>query len=247
MWDILGSIAGPVLGGLLGADASGDAADAQVSAGRESNALQERMFNQNRADMEPWRLAGGDAVNMLRQGIQPGGSLVKNFSMADYEADPGYNFRLSEGLKGIERSAAARGNLLSGGVLKGITRYGQDMASNEYQNAYNRFNQNQGNQYNRLAGVAGTGQNAVNQIGSMGTSMAQNVGNTMQGMGNARASGYVGQANALSGGLAGAYNNYQSNQLLNMLQDRERRLGGGNAGGPSLGNPSFNPSMDWFE
>lgn len=238
MWGAIASVAGPVIGGLIGADAAGDAADTQAQAGRESNALQLQMFNQNRADLEPWRAAGGDAVNMLRQGIQPGGSLVKNFSMADYEADPGYNFRLGEGMKAIERSAAARGNLLSGGVLKGITRYGQDMASNEYQNAYNRFNQNQGNQYNRLAGVAGTGQNAVNQIGSMGTSMAQNVGNTMQGMGNARASGYVGQANALSGGLAGAYNNYQSNQLLNMLRPQQggmTTVGGGTGYGGYFG------------
>jgi len=222
MWDVVKNLAGPaanLVGGLLGSNAAGNAVDAQTKAGQDANALQWQMFQQNQANMQPWLQAGTGAVNQLAAGIQPGGALVKPFSMADYQADPGYGFRLSEGMKAIERSAAARGNLLSGGVLKGITRYGQDQASNEYQNAYNRYNQDQGNAYNRLAGVAGTGQNAVNQLSGMGQSTAQNVGNTMQGIGNARASGYMGEANALSGGLTGAYNAYQSGQLLNSLMN----------------------------
>jgi hypothetical protein len=210
-------------GSLLSADAAGDAADAQVQAGRESNELQYQMFNQSRADQAPWREAGVEALNQLRGGIQPGGSLMRSFGMSDYQADPGYGFRLAEGMKGIERSAAARGNLLSGGALKGIQRYGQDMASNEYQNAYNRFTQNQTNQYNRLAGVAGTGQNAAQQIGAQGMQMGQNVGNTLQGIGNARASGYVGGANALTGGIGQAYNLYNQGQMVNALRDKGNR------------------------
>jgi hypothetical protein len=57
----------------------------------------------------------------------------------DQNTDPGYGFRFAEGMKGLERSAAARGGLLSGATLKGITRYGQDMGSQEYQNAFNRY------------------------------------------------------------------------------------------------------------
>ena len=219
-------------GSLLGMDASNDAAQAQTQAGQQSNELQYQMFNQSRADQAPWREAGVEALNQLRTGIQPGGSLMRSFGMSDYQADPGYGFRLAEGMKGIERSAAARGNLLSGGALKGITRYGQDMASNEYQNAYNRYTQNQTNQYNRLAGVAGTGQNAAQQIGQQGMQMGQNVGNTLQGIGNARASGYVGGANALTGGIGQAYNLYNQGQMVNALR------GGGYGGYGGMGYPS---------
>ena len=226
MWDIIGSIAGPLLGGLFGSDASENASDAQVRAGEQSNATQLQMFNQNRADMAPWREAGVNALGQISKGIQPGGNLLRPFQMSDYTADPGYNFRLSEGIKALDRSAAKRGNLLSGGALKGITRYGQDMASNEYANAYNRFNQDQANQFNRLASVSGLGQTTAQQIGAQGANVAQSIGNTQQGMGNARASGYVGSANALGGGLAGAYNNYQGNQMLNRLFP-----GGGSGGG----------------
>jgi hypothetical protein len=64
------------------------------------------------------------------------------FTAENFQADPGYGFRLSEGLKALERSAAARGGLLSGGTGKALTRFGQDMASQEFQNAYGRaFNE----------------------------------------------------------------------------------------------------------
>ena len=217
MWGIVASIAGPILGGLLGNESSENAADAQVRAGQESNATQLAMFNQNRADMAPWRDAGTNALRYLGQGAIPGGQYLKPFSMADFQADPGYGFRLAEGLKALDRTAAARGNLLSGATLKGAQRYGQDLASQEYGSAYNRYNQDQSNQFNRLAALSGIGQTTAQQVAGMGANVAQSIGQTQQGMGNARASGYVGSANALSGGLAGAYNNYQGNQLLNKL------------------------------
>lgn len=65
-----------------------------------------------------------------------------DFSMEKFQQDPGYAFRMSEGLKALDRTAAARGGLISGGAMKAASRYGQDMASQEYQNAFNRYNQN---------------------------------------------------------------------------------------------------------
>jgi hypothetical protein len=131
----------------------------------------------------------------------------------DQNTDPGYGFRFAEGMKGLERSAAARGGLLSGATLKGITRYGQDMGSQEYQNAFNRylrpaFNANTGERnqlYNRLAGVAGTGQTATNQIGTQGANMASNIGNAYMNSaantGNA-AMAAAGQRTSAFGGAA---------------------------------------------
>jgi len=131
------------------------------------------------------------------------GSLLRNFSQEDFQTDPGYQFRIGEGQKQIESSAAARGGLLSGAAAKALTKYNQNFASNEYQNVYNRFNQNQNNTFNRLASLAGVGQQANAQLQQAGQNYANNAGNALQSAGTARASGYAGQANAIGAGLGG--------------------------------------------
>lgn len=136
------------------------------------------------------------------------GSLMRNFSMADYEADPGYAFRQSEGEKGINRSLASRGRYVSGAALRELNRYNSDLASQEYGNAYNRYNTNNNNRFNRLASVAGlgqtangqsqsAGQNYANQSGNYAMTNAANQGNAQLSGANAQASGWAGAGNAL--------------------------------------------------
>lgn len=239
-------VLGPIVGSIISGGASSKAADAQIEAGNAANATQLAMFNQNRADLAPWREAGVNALARLQTGLQPGGELYKPFGASDFQADPGYDFRLSEGLKALQRSAAARGGLLSGSMLKGINRYSQDYASNEYSNAYNRYNQNQSNQFNRLASVSGLGQTTAQQVASLGAGTAQGIAANQIGAGNAQASGYVGAANALSGGLSGATNNYMQNQLINRLVPQQQYASGYAPliqdqvpGQYSLGNPQY--------
>lgn len=159
------------------------------------------------------------ALGMAQVGGGSGfGSLMRDFSMADFEADPGYAFRQSEGMKGIESSAAARGGLLSGGALKGIQRFGQDLASQEYGNAYQRFNANQTNKYNRLAGIVNTGQGATNQVSNAAGQFGQQAGSNMIGAGNAQAAGIVGSANAINGAIGQGTSIYQQNQLMDLIR-----------------------------
>ena len=169
------------------------------------------------------------------------GSLMKDFSMADFQADPGYQWRLDQGQKALERSAAARGGLLSGAAVKAAADYGQNQASAEYGNAYNRYNNDQSQKYNRLAGISGTGQTAVNQVSSAGQNMANQVSQNITGAGNARASGYVGSANAMSNGIGQAYNGYQNNQLMNRLFPTSGGSGGFNSGADLSPWNSYNP------
>jgi len=142
------------------------------------------------------------------------GTLTQDFSMAEYEADPGYAFRVAEGQKALERSAAARGGLYSGRAAKDLTRFGQDSGSQEYQNAYNRYQSNQTNQFNRLASLAGVGQTANNALATAGTNYANSVGNigmtnaanqenAAMAAANANASGYTGMANSLGSAAQG--------------------------------------------
>ena len=238
--------------------------DAARDAANTSANTQMKMFNQSRADMEPWRQAGQGALfqmsdlmgidtydkvtkpnpkyipsrtkgggffgstlagnllgfgkknipavgeptiteNVLRPRSDKFGSFMDYFGAEDFQKDPGYDFRLQEGQRALERSAAARGNLFSGATGTALTRYGQDYGSNEFKNAYNRWNTDRDKLFNRLSGIAGTGQTSAQEIGQWGMNTGQNVGNAyatgIQNAGAARASGYTGVANAANAGL----------------------------------------------
>ena len=220
-------VAGSIIGGIISADAADSAAGAQVQSAQEAAALQREMFNRQVQLTEPWRQAGSNALAQITQGLGAGGQFSRPFSMADYEADPGYAFRLSEGMKALDRTAAARGGLLSGATLKGAQRYGQDMASQEYQNAFNRYQVNRSNALNPLMSVAGLGQTSVNALGSAGQNYANQAGEAYMGAGNARASGYIGGSNAMAAGLGGAANAYQQNQMMNMLRGSRQQAPSG--------------------
>lgn len=207
-------VAGAVVGSsLIGARASSKAASTQAAAADRAAEGQERMFERQVELSEPWRKAGEQALNKLIPLTD-----YTPFSMAQFQADPGYGFRMSEGMKALERSAAARGGLLSGATLKGIQRFGQDLGSQEYQNAFNRYQAERQARLAPLQSLAGVGQTTAQQIGEAGMRTAQNVGETLTSGAAARASGYVGQANALTQGL-GTYLNYSQGQnMLNALR-----------------------------
>jgi hypothetical protein len=109
-------------------------------------------------------------------------------------------------------------------MLKGAQQYGQDLASQEYMNAFNRYQAERNARLNPLQSLAGIGQTATNQLGQAGQTMAGNVGQAMGAAAQARASGYVGGANALSQGL-GTYLNYQQGQnFLNAIRRPESEV-----------------------
>lgn len=165
--------------------------------------------------------AEDQAAQQAYQGQQQSpdfGKYSRDFGMQDFQQDPGYAFRMSEGLKALDRQAAARGGLISGAALKATTRYGQDQASNEYTNAFNRYQTNRSNQLNPLQSLMGAGQTAANTLGKAGQEYANQAGDAYMGAGNARASGYIGQANAISGGIGQGVNAFQNQQYMNMLK-----------------------------
>ncbi len=198
----------------MSANAAKKAAGAQADAARNAANLSQDQWEKTVELQEPWRLAGVEALNKL----VPLSTEYTPFGMAQFQADPGYGFRMSEGMKQLERSASARGGLLSGGTLKGIQRFGQDMASQEYQNAFNRYQAERASRLQPLQSLAGMGQTTANQLGNSGQMMAQQVGELgMQGA-NARASGYVGQSNALNSALNTGLNYYQNQQMMNQFK-----------------------------
>jgi len=226
---IAAAIAGSAV---VGAVASSKAAKTQSKAAGKAADVSQAQYYQTREDQMPFLEAGYGALNRLNEylGIAPVvgaksqaadfGKYARDFGMQDFQIDPGYAFRMSEGLKSLDRQAAARGGLISGGALKAAQRYGQDLGSQEYQNAFNRYQVNRSNQLTPLQSMAGMGQTTATQLGNAGQTYAGQAGAAYGAAGQAQASGYMGAANAISGGL-GQYLNYQSNNsLINALNNR---------------------------
>ena len=208
---------------LLGAGAAKSAAKTQAAATDRASevqketvdqqiALHREMFNKQMELQQPYQQAGVNALNKL-QGMAD----YTMFGPEQFTKDPGYGFRLAEGQKALDRQAAARGGLISGGALKAAQRYGQEMGSQEFTNAFNRYQTNRANQLQPLQSLMGAGQTAANTMGNVAANYGTNAGNLLTSGGAARASGYVGGANALTSGL-GQYMNYtQSKDLMNRL------------------------------
>lgn len=265
---------------VLGAITSGAAADAQSNAAGQALGLSRDQYNQNRADLAPWRTGGGLANQRLLEylglakpniGVMPTreqfttapsrwgpgswndrtsvwapgspsvpggfdqvgydkamadynarlsapspegfGSLLKPFTGADLASEPGYQFGLSEGEKGINRSAAGRGSFDSGATLKALGRFGQDYAGTKYGEAFNRDLSNKNTIYGYLSGVSSTGANAAGQTAGLGANYANSAGQYLSNAGDARAAGLVGGANAITSGV-GSYLGYNQNQQI---------------------------------
>jgi hypothetical protein len=207
--------------GLTGASAAKSAAQTQADALAQANQLAYKIYGEQKALQEPFRQAGIGAQNQLLTylglpGGTPGadfGKYAKDFGMAQFQADPGYAFRLSEGQKALEQSAAARGGLLSGTTGKNLLRYGQEMGSQEYTNAFNRYQAERAARLNPLGSLLASGQSAAANQGTAAGQYGATAGSNLASTGAAQAAGTVGGVNALTGAL-GSYLNYAGSQNL---------------------------------
>lgn len=204
------------------------------------------IYDQQRGDTQAWRTAGEQALPKLNT-FEQDNPVYKpdpfKFETTGANADPSYNFRLNEGMKALQASAAAKGMLRSGNTLQGITDYAQGAASQEYSNAFSRYqadtmnkynmsNANRGQNLNRLQSLAGIGQTAVGQLGNAGQnygssanqagqSYANNAGNLMASGANAQGQGAMGAASGNASGAIGA-SNALTNALSGYLQYNSR-------------------------
>jgi len=207
-----------ILGGAyMSSKASQSAAQTQADAANNAAAANTAALERQAELSAPYRAAGETAVNQLSAMTQPGGEFTRNFTSADLFAgmDPGYAFRLSEGNKALNASAAARGGLISGNALKAAQNYGQELGSQEYTNAFNRYQINRANRLNPLQFLSGQGQAAAaGQASNIGANTAANAALTT-GAANAQAAGQIGGANAYTNAIGQGIGAYQMHQLIN--------------------------------
>lgn len=213
-WVAAAVIGSSLVSGYMGGKAAKDAARIQADSAERAAMLQKEMYEQGREDLAPYREQGYAALKDI-QGMKP--FLTQSFASQEALApylDPSMAFRMQYGTQATERLANVGGGTLSGNTLRGLTEFGQGLASTEYGNAFNRAQTERANIYNTLANIAGMGQNAVNTGVSAGQSTGQSLAGLTTGAGAAQAAGTVGQANAYTQAMQGPSNYLQLSALL---------------------------------
>jgi hypothetical protein len=237
---------GQVLGGFMQADAASSAARSQMRASMAALAERRRMYEEQKGFLQPYQEQGTIGLNELSK-LGP----YESFDINKFGTEPGYQFRLKEGLKQLQGAAGARGGLLSGATIRGGQKYSQDVASQEYQNAFNRYQQEWKNRLYLPTYKIGLGENAAKTLAGIAGSESSAASELLQSQGNIAAAGTVGRTNALGGMLS----NLGS---LGLQYGMMGGFGGGGGGTTTYGpnsmqsqigysNAGYNPGSGYYE
>lgn len=251
-----------IIGSLFGSHAATSAADRQAQTQQQALDFQKQQFSTNQANQAPFISAGGTSLSKIMELINSGqfgpGSIPtpQGFqapTLADAQNSPGYQFTQQQGNKGILQGASAAGGAVSGGTLKALAGYDTNLANNTYGDVFSRaFNthnaqladyqaalQGQAQGFGQLSGIASLGENAAAGAGNVGVQTGAQVGQTLSNLGTAQASGIVGSANAINGGLGSIASLAQLYGLINS----QGVAGGSGAGGGGVAGLSTDGSM----
>jgi hypothetical protein len=210
-------VAVALVGGALSAGASifgaQEGAQAQESAADKANATQENMFNVEQQNLQPYNAQGVAANNALSAEL-PSLTAPINMNETTLQQTPGYQFNLTQGLKAVQNSAAARGLGISGAALKGAANYATGLADSTYQNQFNNAQTNRRTAYNMLSGQQQLGESAAAGVGSGAIATGQGVAQTTVGAGTAQGAADVTSGNAVGGAANSGVQTYLLSNLL---------------------------------
>lgn len=214
-WAVTAATVGNIGGSLLGGASARKQAEAKARALAEAKGQVTNAYQTSKGYYDPYYQTGTAASNRLAELMGIGGntaaagygSMLKDFSMADYQQDPGYQFRLQEGLKQLQGMAGARGGLLSGATVRGGQKYAQNAASQEYGNAYDRYMAQNLQRYNMLSGQQGVGYRAGGALADLSTGYGANMANFAQ-TGGAIDAAKIGSQYKMYGDILGSGTNF---------------------------------------
>jgi hypothetical protein len=208
-WVAVAIVGGSIISGKM----AQKGAQTQADAMSQSAAYQKHMFDIQNEQQRPYREAGYSALKDI-SAMQP--YLTKQFCQEDFLSgiDTSYNLRIAQGNIATTNLANQAGGLIGGNALQGLTNYGQNLASTEFGNAFNRFQTERSNIYNNLASIAGMGQTSLGQTGQLAGTVSQGVGGAISGAGSAIGAGQVAMGNALGSGLQTFGNQQYISNLL---------------------------------
>ena len=210
-------------------------ANAETNANQQAMNYTQGMYNQSASNLNPFISAGQGATNQLQQGLGPNGALGRQFTLADFQNSPGYQFQMQQGLNAIQNSAAARGGAMSGGVQKALQQYGTGLAEQSFGQERNAFMANQQQNINALGGLAGRGENAAGTLGQFGMQTANMISQDYKGIGNAQANQFAATAAANNQSIGTIGSTLSSAVGGGMTGQLSGYFNGGAGGGPSQG------------
>jgi hypothetical protein len=187
--------AGSIFGGIDGADTAA-AQSAEQQGVASSNQIQQSMYNNTSAMLQPWQQAGASGLSQLQSAMP---SLTAAFNPSNLQNTPGYQFQLQQGENAISNSAAARGIANSGGTMASLNNYAQGAASTEYQNALQNYNTQNQQTYGMLSGLANYGQTANAQMTNTNQQTGNNMASTTMSGANASGAASIASGNSMSG------------------------------------------------
>lgn len=224
-----------IFGSIFGAN---KAAKAQAAAAARAEATARQYYEEGKQQLSPYANAGSGAVGRMAELLQPGGWAEQQYDPSTFAQDPGVAFRLQEGQKALERSGAARGGTLSGGALKSLANYSQGLASQEYSNAYNRWNQQRQQQWGMLSGLAGMGENAAATTAQLAGAAGGNISQSQLGVGNAQGAAAINMGNAIG---QGANSMTQTALMYQLFGPKKAPAPQPQLGLPTSGLPDWSP------
>lgn len=222
------------------ANAATTAANEQATEAQNALDFQKQVFGTEQQNFAPFLQAGQTSIGDLMKGLQNGtfgpGSLpaAPSFTAPTLEQaqqNPGYQFAQQQGSKGILEGSAAAGGAISGGTLKALDQFNQELGTTNYQQVFNnaltgyqaqlaQYGTNlqaQNQEFNQVVAPAQIGSGTAASLATAGNNAATNIGSLMTGIGNAQAAGTIGTGNAISGGLSGVSNSVSQGLLLSQL------------------------------
>lgn len=202
---VVGSVVGTIGSALINKRAAKRAADAQMKAitgASGPSEYEQRKYEEEIARREPFRQAALAATNRLAALYGAGGEFATGPSREQLLADPLYGAGLDESIRALERSAAARGGLLSGRTIRGV----RSETLQGLQNAFARNLAERQAQTNALAQIA--------QLGGESSAIPRGYGPA--NVGSPMSEYYMQEAGALQNLLGAglrAYTGYRERQL----------------------------------
>ena len=191
---------GAIGGGMLGSSASKKAAAQQAEQSNLAREFQQQAMDRARADQRPFWQSGVAANQTLADLLGPNGEFNRNLEV-DATSDPGYEFGMRQGEKGMLRQMSARGVRMAPASMMALNRYNQDYAGTKYGEAFQRAMAQRQSRFGMLSDLANRGQSAASGMAQSGQAGASSMAGIMQGLGNSQAAGTMGAANAWGGAL----------------------------------------------
>ncbi len=185
-----------LFGGVRSGQATDRAANHQIAGQQEAQA----QLRDAQSKMQPYMDSGAAASGRLNNSLSSG-ALGGTFSPGDLTKDPGYQFRLQQGEQALGRKQSANGNMFSGQALKEAQQYGQGLADQTYNDAFNRWMSEQKNTYGMNAEQAQQGLNAANSYGGY----SGDIGKYASGIGDVLANRTIEKENQRQKMFSGIY------------------------------------------